>query len=157
MDPSITHSIAQAQKILASEPTMTNACVDRLEQQMANFGGLMVERLVKQLEETNAKLDSFATKHSGGGENSGSCFQGGRDHNGSSNSVIPKLAKLDFSKYNGLGNPTNCGYIRWNNSLNSNKLMSRNNYPWLHTIWKGRPKCGNSSSRTVKVFTPGML
>lgn len=68
-----------------------------------------MERLIKEIEETSAKVDSMADRNSGEGEGSGSRYRRGKN-NGGHNAEVPKLAKLDFPRYKGLDDTTSWIY-----------------------------------------------
>lgn len=75
--------------------------IDLLEQQFANLGSFL-ENIMK-VDKTNSKVDNLVSKESSGGYGESSTAKSrGKQHSGSSNffffinSVVPKLAKLDF-------------------------------------------------------------
>jgi hypothetical protein len=69
--------------------------IDLLEQQFANLGSFL-ENIMK-VDKTNSKVDNLVSKESSGGYGESSTAKSqGKHHSGSSNSIVPKLAKLDF-------------------------------------------------------------
>jgi hypothetical protein len=93
----VTRSVTQSRNNLVSEPgstPMADPRVDRLEKQIANIQ-TMLEGLLKQTADNSKTL----------AENSNGRTRD-KHHQGFNNSTAPKLAKLDFPRYNGVEDPT---------------------------------------------------
>lgn len=58
------------------------------------------------LDENITKVDNLLSKGGSGSGESSIARNHDRNNNGSSSSAIPKLAKLDFPKYNGMDDST---------------------------------------------------
>jgi hypothetical protein len=88
---------------------MADQRVERLEHQVSNLESVL-ERLMKKLDENTNKMDNLISKGDNGSRESSSSRSRGKNTQGSFNSAIPKLAKLDFPRYNGLEDPTSWIY-----------------------------------------------
>jgi hypothetical protein len=84
---------------------MADPRVDRLKQQVSNLESIL-ERLMKKLDENTNKVDSLVSKGSNRSEENSFTRSRDKHTHGSSNLAFPKLAKLDFPRYNGMEDPT---------------------------------------------------